>query len=118
MFRSFIQAFLIYFLALGLVLPQSSGALAALGLSNGQYVVICAGDSLKTILLDDAGNPAEHSGETHDCALMNAVNTASIPALTVPKLRFLFDTELQAQKPQITVHQATGTALPRAPPTM
>ncbi len=63
-------------LALILVLPQSSAVLAGLGLADGRVMVICTGDGLRTITLDDAGTPVEVSSETEVCALVHAVDTS------------------------------------------
>ncbi|RVT86584.1 hypothetical protein DXV76_00395 [Rhodobacteraceae bacterium CCMM004] len=57
-------------LCVALVLPLVGGALA--GLAPGRVVVICTGDGLQTLRLDDSGAPVETVAAAHDCLLAAA----------------------------------------------
>ena len=77
-------------LATGLIAPLASAALAALGQADGRLVVICTGDGLRTIRINDAGEPVGISQEKELCALVGAVSTALPPVSTTARPRLLY----------------------------
>lgn len=54
---SLFRLLLIVGVILGVVLPKSSAALAGLGVIDARVVVICTGQGMQMIAVDDDGNP-------------------------------------------------------------
>ena len=63
-----------------LLAPFASGWAMALGLADGRLMVICSGDGLRTIYIDENGDATQISDEAIACVLKSAVGTAK-PAL-------------------------------------
>ncbi|SFB04132.1 hypothetical protein SAMN05421688_2456 [Poseidonocella pacifica] len=61
---------------LGITLPQTSAALSAMAAPGAMTIVICTGNGLETLTLDDVGNPVEQAEKSaHHCLLMHAADT-------------------------------------------
>lgn len=104
------------FLALGLLLPQASGVMAGLGLADGRLVVICTGDGLRTLRIDDAGDPVEVSQEAELCALVHATHLAGadVPQTAAPRL--IQSADFSLPKAPCAACFARSPSQPRAPP--
>lgn len=65
---------------LGVVLPKSSAALAALGVIDDHAVVICTGDGLVEVSLAEL-EPGEKPAPAHDhaCMLVHAIDHVATP---------------------------------------
>lgn len=61
-------------LILGTVAPKATAALASLGLSRGDIIVICTGEGLRTLRLDEAGEPVELTKTPEHCLLVHALD--------------------------------------------
>lgn len=75
---------LVMLLSVSLLLPMVSTALAAIGLSGSERIVICTGNGLQAITLDAEGNPSEPAqgvDEEIPCALVHTVGHVSEPEL-------------------------------------
>lgn len=107
---------IIALLVLGIILPQASAALAGLGLADGRAVVICTGDGLRTIHINDDGEPVEISHDAEFCALVYAADTSGrfLPAATAS--RFLYTTGRPLAGPVSLTAHSFSPALPRGPP--
>lgn len=103
-------------LALGVLAPMVSAALAGLGLADGRVMVICTGDGLRTLRLDDAGTPVETSHTTDPCALIGAMDTAVAITPAAPHLRLLWAREVTRPKPPLRGLMPLPFALARGPP--
>jgi hypothetical protein len=99
-----------------LLAPFASGWAMATGVAEGRILVICTGDGLRTIYVDQNGDAQELSGEAVSCVLKSAIDTASpIPPLTAPTdLLFVYGAELTGATPTTTAWHLSP--LPRAPP--
>jgi hypothetical protein len=102
---------------LGVVLPKTSAALADLGLSGGETVVICTGHGLQEISLSSEGTPAKAPAphEEAPCLLVHALDSVSQAALPV------WVTLAREFHPVETTHLWSGdhrapTCFARAPP--
>ena len=102
--------------ALGIVMPQASAALAGIGLAGGQIIVICTGDELRHVRIDQDGNPVEMPDEVMFCALLHAVDTGSNALLAENELRLLYVDGLLLDRTYPYVFEAFSQSLPRAPP--
>lgn len=72
---------LVLCLMLGVVAPKASAALASLGLSRGDIIVICTGEGLRTIRLDETGKPVEMTSTPDHCLLVHALDVPILPPL-------------------------------------
>lgn len=70
-------------LMLGVIAPKASAALASLGLSRGDVIVICTGEGLRTIRLDDTGKPVELTKAPELCLLSHALDMTVLPPIPV-----------------------------------
>ena len=116
MLRPVTRTILLIATILGILLPQGSAFLASMGLAKGQLIVICTGDGMRTIRLDDHGNPVETGEESEFCALTHAAQTSMRPVLTEANIRFLFTAGNHPDGALITISAPVSTRLPRAPP--
>ncbi len=107
---------IIALLTLGIVLPQASAALAGLGLLDGRLIVICTGDGLRTIRINDDGEPVETAQKVDLCALVHAADTSerALPAAIAP--RYLFTTGKTLAGPVSLTAHFFSPSLPRGPP--
>lgn len=81
----FLQICLLIGVMLGIVGPKSSALMAELGLIDARVIVICTGNGLETITLDENGNPIQGGPERHEpCPLIDAVDTPSLVASAAP----------------------------------
>ncbi|WP_306116196.1 MULTISPECIES: hypothetical protein [unclassified Roseovarius] len=118
MFRAVSRYLILAFLALGLLLPQASGVMAGLGLADGRVLVICTGDGLRTLRIDDAGNPVEVSQEAELCALLHAtpLTAAELPQSAAPRL--IETAGFSLPQARCTPPFEHSPSQPRAPPTV
>nr|WP_321445555.1 hypothetical protein [uncultured Cohaesibacter sp.] len=63
-------------LFMGFLVPQVSAGLVGLGLVSSQTIVICTGNSLETITIDEHGNPVKSSATSQHCTICNGLVTA------------------------------------------
>ena len=59
-----------------LLVPFSGGLAMALGVAEGRIFVICTGDGLRTIHIDENGDATQISDEAIACVLKSAADTA------------------------------------------
>ena len=116
MFRSFLKTLLIVCVALSILYPQGSALLARLGLSDGQVIVICTGDGLRTVQIGADGQPLQTSDKAEFCALVQTVDTAAgiAPSARPAPLVLTLARRFEGARPTPEAH-ATHT-LARAPP--
>ena len=90
----------------------------ALGLADGRLMVICSGDGLRTIYIDENGDATQISDEAIACVLKSAVGTAK-PALPERNAeRLLFVNETCEHRGIGQSSHAYLAPQPRAPPSM
>ncbi len=106
----------ILFVILGILAPQGSGLIAALGLADGRVMVICTGDGLRTIRIGEDGTPAEVSQTADHCALVHAAGTATAAAPPMAAETLLYASATVPTRPSRHVGLAHRPSLPRAPP--
>lgn len=112
----FIRTLAALFVTLGILAPQSAGVVAALGLADGRVLVICTGDGLRTLRIDENGVPVELSDKARTCALVHAADTAAAVMPVAPAMA-LVDAPRPALPPLAArAENAHSPALPRAPP--
>lgn len=101
---------------LGLLAPQGSGVIAALGLADGRVVVICTGDGLRTLRTGEDGTPSELSQTADPCALVHAGGTAAAATPPIAAETLLYAG--MAIRPRLSRHVSLAfrPSLPRAPP--
>lgn len=103
---------------LGILAPQGAGLLAATGLADGRVMVICTGDGLRTLRIDDDGKPVEISESADFCALVHAADiAAAIVPLPVPD-RVAFAPLPPLPHPGPVTRLSHLSAQPRAPPSV
>ncbi|WP_339854031.1 DUF2946 family protein [Roseovarius nubinhibens] len=74
MIRTVLRLLILVTLLTGVTLPKATAALASLGLSGSQTIVICTGEGLRTITLSADGTPVEQpETQDHDCLLVQAI---------------------------------------------
>ncbi len=101
-----------------LLAPFASGWAMALGLADGRLMVICSGDGLRTIYIDENGDATQISDEAIACVLKSAVGTAkpALPERNAERLLFVNET-----CDHCNIGQSSHAYLapqPRAPPPM
>lgn len=102
--------------AIGIVAPLGTAAMAGLGLAGGHVMVICTGDGLRLMTLGDDGRPIEISEDSEHCALVHASGTA-VPAEPAARVHSVVPIDQKA--PRIGLHRTKHlclSSLPRAPP--
>ena len=62
-------------LVVSLLAPFASGWAMALGVADGRLLVICSGDGLRTIYIDENGDATQLSEEAVQCVLKSAADT-------------------------------------------
>ncbi len=118
MIRTFSRYLVLSLLAVGLLLPQASAAVAGLGLADGRVLVICTGDGLRVVRISDAGEPVEISQDVEICALLHAVDTAEKALPQADMQRLLYTSDLALPVPVQPAQGAYAQAQPRAPPSV
>ena len=116
MIGQIIRTLVFVFVTLGILAPHSAGMVTALGLADGRVMVICTSDGLRTIRINDDGEPVEVSETAEHCALVHAVETASgvAPTPVAEKLLFFNAPVLPVATDYVAlVHRPS---FPRAPP--
>ncbi len=103
-------------LTLGIVAPKASAALASLGMSRSDIVVICTGEGLRSIRLDETGEPVELSETPEHCLLIHALDIAVPPPAPACEATWSFVAGDWAQDPSPILRLAIQN-LSRAPPT-
>ncbi len=102
--------------ALGIVVPQASAALAGLGLVDDRIMVICTGDGLRTVRINANGDPVEISEDAEFCALSHATDAVSPAHLGILVQRLLYVGDAPLYSGYRPVSQWFSLSLPRAPP--
>ena len=117
MFRSLTRPFLILFLMLALVLPQVSAAIALTGITDMRVMVICTGDGLQRITVDETGAPTQLAELDERCVLLHAADTSC--AAHCPdaiSVEFVFDTHAVVDDVFVWRNDWFSRSHPRAPP--
>lgn len=96
---------------LGLLMPRVSGVVAS-AVPGMVTVVICTGQGLTTIRLDDAGKPLPVIDHSDHCLFAHAVDTAARVELPT-RAATLMD---RAPRAGSALIRASGTTSPRPPP--
>lgn len=117
MFRSLTKTLLVLAVILGIALPQVSAALAGLGLTDSRLLVICTGDGLRTIRIDENGEPVEVSHDIEICALVHAADTSKTIAADESERRLLFHSGQVQHVSLVPAEHNISKPLPRGPPT-
>ncbi|MEL7012281.1 MAG: hypothetical protein AAFO72_03265 [Pseudomonadota bacterium] len=104
------------FLMAALLAPFASGWAMALGLGDGRLMVICSGDGLRTIYIDENGDATQVSDEVINCVLKSAADTSTPirPERSADQLLFVTKTHNHHELGQSGY--AFFTPHPRAPP--
>ena len=63
-------------LFMGFLVPQVSAGLVGLGLVSSKTIVICTGNSLETITIDERGNPVKSSETSQHCTICHGLVAA------------------------------------------
>ncbi|MDF3420392.1 hypothetical protein HKX54_07645 [Sulfitobacter sp. M57] len=112
------KIFLALLLALGILLPKASAALALILPTYGSTITICTPDGIRTVTLDASGTPVgETDAQTAPCLMAHAtlVRPATLPDWHRLARQIECPTALKTQ----TVRAAQTAGLPppcRAPP--
>ncbi len=116
MVRSLLRILLLLGVLTGIVLPNSSVALAQLGLLDGRIMVICTGHSLRTIVLDADGQPVESRRTEAPCLLAHGCAPSATPPPHPVRVvhRVVERAEPAGDAP--CLDSAVWLARPRAPP--
>lgn len=96
---------------LGLLMPRVSGAAASI-VPGGTTVVICTGQGMMTLRIDETGKPVPIADQPDHCILAHAVDTtarAEVPPLLAP----LVD---RVSRPTGDLVRAEGYRAARPPP--
>lgn len=86
MSRPPIRLLLVLLTILGLLMPRISGAVASVS-PGVRTIVICTGQGMVTLQLDENGNPVPVAASSDHCVLTNAADTAvrvEMPPLLAP----------------------------------
>ena len=105
-------------LVVALLAPFASGWAMALGLADGRLMVICSGDGLRTIYIDENGDATQVSDEAINCVLKSAADTAKPIQPQRSAGRLLFVTETRHHHEIGQSAYAYFAPHPRAPPTI
>ena len=116
MFRAVSRYLILTFLALALLLPLASGVMAGLGLADGRLLVICTGDGLRTLRIDEAGNPVEVSQEAELCALLHATHLAGAELPQAAATRLIETAGFSLPQARCILPVEHSPSQPRAPP--
>lgn len=117
MIHAVYRSLLLAVLTLGILLPQASAVMAGLGLADGRVVVICTGDGLRTLRIDDRGVPVEVSQEAELCALVHALDISGADAPPDGALRLIHSADFALPETRHSADIAHSPSQPRAPPT-
>ncbi|MEL6647717.1 MAG: hypothetical protein AAFQ05_08430 [Pseudomonadota bacterium] len=96
--------------------PFASSWAMALGVADGRLLIICSGDGLRTIYIDENGDATHVSDEAVACVVKSTVDTAQAiaPEDRLDTLLFVADAALvETLDVKPSAHPAP---LPRAPP--
>lgn len=99
-----------------LLAPFASGWAMALGVADGRLFVICTGDGLRTIYVDENGDATQLSEKAVACVLKSAVDTAQAVRPYTKEGRLLYTgrtAPIDTADPHTSIRLS---ALPRAPP--
>ncbi len=77
-------------LVMALLAPFAGGWAMALGVAEGRILVICTGDGLRTIHIDENGDATEISRDTVNCVLKSATDTANPVDIDAAPYRLLY----------------------------
>ncbi len=105
------RSLLVLLTILGLLMPRVSGVAASV-VPGGMTVVICTGQGMMTLRIDDDGNPVPVADQPDHCVLAHAADTAvraEVPPLAAPVL----DT---VARPAGDLIRAEGYRAARPPP--
>lgn len=105
------RSLLVLVTILGLLLPRMSGVAASV-VPGAMTVVICTGQGMMTLRIDESGNPVPVADHPDHCVLAHAADTAAraeVPPLVAP----LLDTVAQ---PVGDLIRAEGYRAARPPP--
>ncbi len=105
------RSLVLFLTILGLLLPRVSG-LAASVLPGGTTVVICTGQGMMTLRIDESGNPVPIADHPDHCVLAHATDTAT-RTVVQPLLAPLVDT---VARPAGHLIRAEGYRAARPPP--
>ncbi len=116
MIRAVSRYLILAVLTLGILLPQASAVMAGLGLVDGRVVVICTGDGLRTLRIDDTGVPVEISQEAELCALVHALDISGADAPPDGAWRLIHTSEFALPEIRRSADITHSPSQPRAPP--
>lgn len=107
---------------LALLIQALLPAAAMASQTPGQTMVICTIDGMRTVTVDDKGQPEKGGFAGLPCADCLAATTAAIldPAITITPATYVVRVAIQAIEPPQTTPRARGPPRPygQAPPTL
>ena len=116
MIRSLLRILLLLGVLTGVVLPNSSVALAQMGLLDGRIMVICTGHSLRTIVLDADGRPVNSRQTDAPCLLAHGCAPAATLAPHPVRVVYRVAERAEPAGDAPCLDSAVRLARPRAPP--
>lgn len=115
--RSYLtQVFATCILVAALLAPFAGGWAMALGVADGRLIVICSGDGLRTIYVDENGDATQLTEEAVACILKSAGDTAQTPRPAPSLERLLFVSKSQRPVGVSYLDPSYLISFPRAPP--
>ncbi|MEM7599587.1 MAG: hypothetical protein AAF382_18015 [Pseudomonadota bacterium] len=99
-----------------LLAPFASSWAMALGVADGRLLVICSGDGLRTIYIDENGDATQLSDEAIACVLKSTTDTAEAVVPQGRSDRLLFIAQSERTTALDVKPGAHPAPLPRAPP--
>ena len=103
-------------LLVALLAPFAGGWAMALGLAEGRILVICTGDGLRTIYVDQHGEATDLSKDAVSCVLKSAADTAQAALPNGLAERLLFIAEASVFGAVLVARDGFPAHFPRAPP--
>lgn len=103
-------------LVVSLLAPFAGGWAMALGLADGRFVVICTGDGLQTIYIDENGDATHLSKDSVACVLNTAMDTASSSQIEPLSDQLLLVRGSPLKTQSLRVTDTYLAPPPRAPP--
>lgn len=115
--RSVLIRFITAFLVVTALLAPVAGNMAmAVGLSQGNVLVLCTGAEMRTIVLDAEGNPVEVQQSSDACVLAHAIDTARTPTASEPADRLARTLTDPFTAQAVIPASILQSGQPRAPP--
>ncbi len=114
----FYNLLLTTFLIFGILTPKISPVLSMVFGSDARTIVICTGDGLQRITLDDSGNPVSEGEVISDlCLQVSAAEINTTPFWQVSRAIYAFtSSHIQSAQSFHTIHANARISPVRAPP--